>query len=99
MKPIEMTNAYAMLVNGGKRVKPTFITKVTDAKGNVLFEEKQKREQILDEKAAFVTTDMMSGMFNDQLNGYTSVTGRTIIKDLTRTYGGKSGTKQAPTAG
>ncbi|BBP92955.1 hypothetical protein BsIDN1_65730 [Bacillus safensis] len=61
----------------------------------MLFEEKQKREQILDEKAAFVTTDMMSGMFNDQLNGYTSVTGRTIIKDLTRTYGGKSGTTGA----
>ncbi|MGM0918683.1 MAG: transglycosylase domain-containing protein [Bacillota bacterium] len=95
VKPIEMTNAYAMLVNGGKRVKPTFITKVTDAKGNVLFEEKQKREQVLDEKAAFVTTDMMSGMFNDQLNGYTSVTGRTIMKDLTRTYGGKSGTTGA----
>lgn len=38
---------------------------------------------------------MMSGMFNDQLNGYTSVTGSTIMKDLTRTYGGKSGTTGA----
>lgn len=43
VKPIEMTNAYAMLVNGGKRVKPTFITKVTDAKGNVLLK-KNKNE-------------------------------------------------------
>ncbi len=38
---------------------------------------------------------MMTGMFDQDLNGYTSVTGRTISDRLTRTYGGKSGTTSA----
>lgn len=46
-------------------------------------------------KAAFVTANMMTGMFDTDLNGYTSVTGRTITDHLTRTYAGKSGTTSA----
>ncbi|MGE6630391.1 transglycosylase domain-containing protein [Bacillus sp. NPDC077027] len=95
VKPLEMTGAYGRLANGGHDVKPTFIQKVTDAKGNVLYEQDKKTQQVLDEKTAFVTSQMMTGMFNEQLNGYTSVTGRTIIKDLSRTYAGKSGTTGA----
>ncbi|MEC0696194.1 transglycosylase domain-containing protein [Bacillus atrophaeus] len=95
VRPIEMVNAYAMLANGGKQIEPTFITKVTDAAGNVLYENPQQHKQVLDEKAAFVTASMMTGMFDKDLNGYTSVTGRTITDRLTRTYAGKSGTTSA----
>jgi membrane carboxypeptidase/penicillin-binding protein len=34
---------------------------------------------------------MMTGMFDRKLNGYTSVTGNTVINDMTRIYAGKSG--------
>ncbi|MDK1001621.1 transglycosylase domain-containing protein [Bacillus subtilis] len=95
VRPIEMVNAYAMLANGGKKIEPTFISRVTDAAGHVLYENPNQHKQVLDEKAAFVTASMMTGMFDTDLNGYTSVTGRTIANRLTRTYAGKSGTTSA----
>ena len=48
-------------------------------------------EPVLRPDLAFVMTHMMTGMFDKKLNGYASVTGSTIIKDMTRTYAGKSG--------
>ncbi|MED1740553.1 transglycosylase domain-containing protein [Bacillus swezeyi] len=92
VKPIEMVNGYAMFANGGKKVEPSFITKITDPNGKVLYEKPKQHKQVLDPKAAFITADMMTGMFDKSLNGYTSVTGRTITDKLSRQYAGKSGT-------
>jgi len=89
---IDMVNAYGMLGNGGKKVEPTFVTKIEDTAGNVIYESKQAKEQVLSEQAAFVTTHMMKGMFDTTLNDYTSVTGHSIADSLTRDYAGKSGT-------
>lgn len=52
VRPIEMVNAYAMLANGGKKIEPTFISRVTDAAGHVLYENPNQHKQVLDEKAA-----------------------------------------------
>ncbi|MBO1512776.1 transglycosylase domain-containing protein [Metabacillus bambusae] len=89
---VEIVNAYGMLENGGRNIEPTFITKVEDATGEVIYKADTKKEQILNEQAAFVTTHMMTGMFDTALNDYTSVTGHSIADSLTRDYAGKSGT-------
>ncbi|MGM7723589.1 transglycosylase domain-containing protein [Metabacillus sp. Hm71] len=89
---VEMVNAYGMLGNGGKKIEPTFITKVEDANGEVIYKADKTKEQVLNEQAAFVTTHMMKGMFDTALNDYTSVTGQSIADILTRDYAGKSGT-------
>lgn len=91
VRPIEMVNAYGILANGGKKVEPTFINKVEDRKGEVIFERTQKPEQILDKDKAFVMTEMLTGVFDETLNGYTKVTGSTISSQLTRPFAGKSG--------
>ncbi|RSK29465.1 PBP1A family penicillin-binding protein [Bacillus sp. HMF5848] len=88
---LEMVNAYGMLANGGKNIKPVFITKVVNYRGDVIFEHKSNEEQALDSDLAFITTHMMTGMFDEKLNDYTSVTGRTIIPTISRPYAGKSG--------
>ncbi|MBS4175380.1 PBP1A family penicillin-binding protein [Bacillus sp. FJAT-49736] len=88
---IDMVNAYSMLANGGKKLHPIFITRVEDYQGNVLYEYKQQSEQVLKPELAYVMTQMMTGMFDKKLNGYSSVTGSTIINQLTRQYAGKSG--------
>ena len=36
--PLQMTQAYAVLANGGWRVEPVVVEKITDANGKVLFE-------------------------------------------------------------
>lgn len=88
---IDMVNAYSMLANGGKKVEPIFITKVENKQGEVLFQQTKATEQRLDANQAFVMTEMLTGVFDDALNGYTKVTGSTIAKQLTRPYAGKSG--------
>ncbi|OKO96727.1 Multimodular transpeptidase-transglycosylase [Geobacillus proteiniphilus] len=92
VKVIDMVAAYSTLANYGKQTEPVFIKKVVDANGNVLYEHKPESRQVLDRDAAFVTTHLMTGMFDPKLNGYTTVTGQSIIDDITRPYAGKSGT-------
>lgn len=89
---VDIVNAYGILGNGGKKIEPTFITKIEDAKGEVIYKADREKEQVLNEQAAFVTTHMMKGMFDTSINDYTSVTGHSIADSLTRDYAGKSGT-------
>ncbi len=92
VRVIDMVNAYAMLDNGGKEIKPLFITKITKADGTVLFQTKADKKQVLDKRLSFVMTDMLTGLFDPKLSDYTSVTGTNLLPILTRKYAGKSGT-------
>ena len=88
----EMVNAYSMIANGGKRIEPTFITRVEDVTGHVIYSNGDNQEQVLDKDTDFVLAHMMTGMFDPKLNGYASVTGTTILNQMSRPYAGKSGT-------
>lgn len=90
---IELTNAYARLANGGKATKPYFIEKITDADGKTIYTHPNQEEtQILDEKKAFILTQLLTGMFDETLNGYAHVTGANLQGKLSDIYAGKSGT-------
>lgn len=91
VRPIEMVNAYSILANGGKEVEPTFITKVENAKGEVIFESAPQEKQLLDPARTAVMNGMLTGVFDSKLNGYTKVTGSTILPEISRIYAGKSG--------
>ena len=91
VRVIEMANAYSLFANGGKKVQPVMIKRVENRKGEIIYEDEKEAEPVLRPDLAFVMTHMLTGMFDKKLNGYASVTGSTIIKDMTRTYAGKSG--------
>lgn len=91
VRVVEMANAYSHFANGGKKVDPILITRVENHQGDVIFEHQENDETVLRPEAAFVTTHMMTGMFDRKLNGYTTVTGNTVVNDMTRIYAGKSG--------
>ncbi len=58
---IDMTAAYSAFVNGGYRVEPTAILKVTDIDGKVLEEnEPQKGKSVLSEGEAFLISSILS---------------------------------------
>ncbi|MEO2075669.1 MAG: PBP1A family penicillin-binding protein [Bacillus sp. (in: firmicutes)] len=94
VRVIEMANAYSLFANGGKSVNPTFITKVEDFNGNVIFEKENETKKVLDPAKAFVMTQLLTGVFDPKLNGYAKVTGSTVIKNITRPYAGKSGSTE-----
>lgn len=88
----DMTSAYGILANGGRSISGYTVEKITDRNGKVVYEHEDTSEQLLDPKKAFILTHLMTGMFDVEMNGYTSVTGATISKELSRLYAGKSGT-------
>lgn len=92
----EMVKAYGMLANGGHDVKEHTIVKIVDRHGKAVFErDRHTSDQVLDQQTSFILTKLMTGMFDQTLNGYMDVTGATITDQLTRSYAGKSGTTDA----
>ena len=62
--PLQMAAAYAIFANGGYRVAPYLIAKVTDARGNVLSEAKpvvagEDAERAIDPRNAFLMTTLL----------------------------------------
>ncbi|MCK0470003.1 transglycosylase domain-containing protein [Halalkalibacter sp. APA_J-10(15)] len=91
VNPLELATAYSAFANGGQRVTPRLVRKVVDSEGEILYESEPELEPALDPRLAYITTDLMKGMFDPYLNGYTSVTGGSISHFLSREVAGKSG--------
>jgi penicillin-binding protein 1A len=59
LSPFELAKAYIPFSNGGYKVKPIFITKVTNRYGKVLFENNIEKEKIVDNTALAMLVHMM----------------------------------------
>lgn len=81
---LEMVRAYAVFANGGGRVEPIFVTKVTDRNGKILEEKEPEVERVLSPEVAYVLTDMLKNVVQ-------SGTARSAAK-LGRHLAGKTGT-------
>ncbi|QWE28810.1 penicillin-binding protein 1A [Polynucleobacter sp. AM-7D1] len=62
--PLQMASAYSVFANGGYRVDPYLINKMTDSKGTVLFEATpthahENATRVLDARTAFVMDSML----------------------------------------
>jgi penicillin-binding protein 1A len=62
--PLQMAGAYATFANGGYRVKPWFISRILDNRGEKLYEAKPEvagadAERVLDPRNAFLMTSLM----------------------------------------
>ena len=62
--PMQMAAAYSVFANGGFRIKPYFIKKIADNKGQVIFEETpvvagKDAEQAIDPRNAFIMTTLL----------------------------------------
>lgn len=80
---IDLAAAYGSFSNGGYRVDPIAILKVTDSKGKTIFEEKARaQKRVLDAGIAFIVSNMLSDN-NARLitfgpNSFLNISGRTI---------------------
>ncbi len=57
--PLEMTSGFACLQNDGKFRDPTCIRRITDAEGNILYEQDRSGEKVYQANACREMTDMM----------------------------------------
>ena len=88
--PLQMVEAYSPLANAGVRVTPYFIIEVRDANGMVLESHSPKRQLVLDDKTAYIITDMLKGVIKAPHG-----TGRSA--DIGRPAAGKTGTADSNT--
>lgn len=61
--PLQMASAYSVFANGGYRVSPFLVARITDTKGRVLNEPKppalDESARVIDARNAFVTTSLL----------------------------------------
>ncbi len=81
----EMAGAYGAFVNKGVYTKPITYTKVVDAKGRVILENKPESHQAMSETTAYTMTRMLSGVV-------TNGTGRSAALSGGVFAAGKTGT-------
>ncbi len=56
---LELCASYATIANGGKYIKPTFYTKITDADGNVIIDKTTASTTVIREATAWLLTSAM----------------------------------------
>jgi len=92
VKLIELTTTYAAFANGGRKIEPIAITRITDHDGNLIYQSDQTinpGQQVLDERTAYLITDILSD--NDARR---STFGAGSPLHLTRPAAAKTGTTQ-----
>jgi penicillin-binding protein 1C len=58
---VEMTSAFAVMANSGRRVEPVAITRITDFQGNVIFEQPPiTGEQVIRAEHAFLISSILA---------------------------------------
>jgi penicillin-binding protein 1A len=83
ISPLELATVYSAFANGGNRVHPQGITKITDGAGKVIWEWKPSKTRALTESVAATVTDALRGVMEVG-------TGRRVQID--RPSAGKTGT-------
>ncbi|MFT4778948.1 MAG: penicillin-binding protein 1A [Flavobacteriales bacterium] len=106
----EITAANATFANQGVYIEPSFIVRIEDKNGNVVYEPEMNIRQGIDEFTAYKTLNMMRGVVDGAYNkekGKTSGTGVRLRMNLesrdydgiTAPMAGKTGTTQGNTDG
>ncbi|MBO8138556.1 MAG: PBP1A family penicillin-binding protein, partial [Desulfotomaculum sp.] len=65
VSPLELASAYGAFANGGILVEPIYFTKVVDRDGKVLVSKHSKLSRVLDEKHAYIMTDMLKTVLEE----------------------------------
>ena len=89
---LELTAAYGAFANGGHRVEPVAITRITDHNGTLVYESPQNQNpgpRVMDARTAYLTTDILSDNYARR-----STFGAGSPLQLSRPAAAKTGTTQ-----
>ncbi|EYB67731.1 peptidoglycan glycosyltransferase [Deinococcus phoenicis] len=95
--PVKMAAAYAPFVNGGLYRAPRYITRVTTARGEVLYDvtnELTKPKRVWSPQIAFLGLDMIKGVVNDWTTAQGGLAARAKFGNWP--VAGKTGTSNGP---
>ncbi len=88
----ELVGGYSAFANGGYKIKPYFIQKVENANGEVLYEAKEEKSQVLSESITFILSNLLTSTYDSAFIDYNYPTAISLNSKMTHTYALKSGT-------
>ena len=89
---MDMITAYSTLASNGYKQDPHFIKKIEDSNGNVLYEYKDKKEQVLNSSIVYIINEMLTSTYNYNFIDYNYPTCYDLASKLTKKYSVKTGT-------
>ena len=88
----EMVAGYASFANMGYKVESHFIEKVEDSNGNILYEFKNTKENILNSSTTYILNEMLTYTYDKAFIDYNYPTLISLLPQITHKYAIKSGT-------
>ena len=89
---VDMVTGYASFANMGYKVNSHLIRKIEDSNGNVLYEYKDEKINILNENLVFILNEMLTYTYDKDFIDYNYPTLIGLLPKLTNRYAIKSGT-------
>ena len=88
---IDFARAYTTLANNGIKNELTFINRVEDFKGNVLYEKKLDNEMVLNESYTYILNELMTSTYNSNFIDYNTPTVMSVASKISNKYAIKTG--------
>jgi membrane peptidoglycan carboxypeptidase len=88
---IDFARAYSTLANEGIKNELSFINKVEDFKGNVLYEKKLDNEMVLNKSYTYILNELMNSTYNSNFVDYNTPTVMSVASKISNKYAIKTG--------
>ena len=88
---IDFANAYTTLASGGYKRNLSFITKVEDLNGNILYEKKYLDDIVLNTSYVYILNELLTSTYNSAFKDYNTPTIISLASKISRKYAMKTG--------
>ncbi len=88
---LDFARGYTTIASGGFKKELTFINKIEDINGNVLYEKEQEDELVLNESYTYILNEMMTSTYNSSFIDYNTPTVISAAKKISSKYAIKTG--------
>ena len=88
----DMLTGYSAFANMGYKVEGHFIERIEDSNGNILYEYKNKKENILNSSTTYILNEMLTYTYDSSFIDYNYPTLLSLLPQITHKYAIKSGT-------
>lgn len=89
---IDMVSGYAAFANMGYKVDSHLIRRIEDSSGNILYEYKEEKVNILNESLVYILNEMLTYTYDTDFIDYNYPTLISLLPKITNKYSIKSGT-------
>lgn len=89
---MDMVCGYASFANMGYKVDSHLIKKIEDSEGNILYEYKNEKTNILNESLVYILNEMLTYTYDKDFINYNYPTMISLLPKITKKYAIKSGT-------